>query len=77
MNFIGFAKSFFIRKNPLKTLSNAFVEIVKDFLTMKKKQKMSHYRLAYHSDQLRRMESLIAENNEHSFLRGKKINEVR
>lgn len=77
MNFLGFAKSFLIRKNPLASMSSGFVEIIKDFLTMKKKLKLSQYRLHYHNDQLRKMESLIAENNEHAFLKGKKINEVR
>jgi len=77
MNFLGFARSFFIRRNPLKSVMNGFVEIIKDFLTMNKKRKLSQYRLNYHLHQLNRMESLIAENNEHSFLRGKNINEVR
>lgn len=49
----------------------------KNFLTMNKKRNMVKYRLHYHHSQLRKMETLIAENNEHSFLQGKKINEVR
>lgn len=77
MNFMGFARSFFIRRNPLKELMYGFVETIKDFLTMNKKLKMSQYRLNYHRHQLNRMESLMAENNEHIFLKGNKINEVR
>lgn len=77
MNFLGFARGFILRKNPLKTFSKDFVEIIKDFLTMNKKLKMSQYRLNYHKHQLHKMESLIAENNEHTFLRGKNINEIR
>lgn len=77
MNFLGFAKAFFIRRNPFKSMMNGFVEIIKDFLTVNKKLKMSQYRLNYHRHQLNRMESLIAENNEHTFLKGKNINEVR
>lgn len=76
-NFLGFAQGFFRRKNPMKALTTQFVETIKDFLTMNKKLKMSQYRLNYHRHQLHKMESLIAENNEHGFLRGKNINEVR
>ena len=76
-NFLGFARNFFIRRNPLKTLLNDLVEVIKDFLTMKKKLKVSQYRLNYHRNQLNRMETLIAQSNEHTFLKGKNINEVR
>jgi hypothetical protein len=76
-NFLGFARGFIIRKNPIKAIGMEFVEALKDFLTMNKKLKMARYRLNYHRHQLNRMESLIAENNEHAFLRGKSINEVR
>ena len=77
MNFLGFARGFMIRRNPIREIYKNFVEIIKDFLTMNKKLKMARYRLNYHQHQLVRMESLIAENNEHTFLRGKNINEVR
>ena len=46
-------------------------------MTVKKKLKMAQYRLNYHRHQLNRMESLIAENNQHAFLRGKNLNETR
>ena len=77
MNFLGFARGFIRRRNPLKTMTSGIVETIKDFLTMKKKLKMSQYRLNYHRHQLHKMETLIAENNEHAFLRGKNINEIR
>lgn len=77
MNFLGFARGFIRRKNPLKAFTQEFVEGIKDFLTMNKKLRMSQYRLNYHKHQLYKMESLIAENNEHTFLRGRNINEVR
>lgn len=77
MNFLGFARGFMIRKNPIKAMVNELVQTIKDFLTMNKKLKMSRYRLNYHRNQFDRMESLIAENNEHTFLRGQNLNEVR
>lgn len=77
MNFFGFARGFLRRKNPLKALVQELTDTIKDFLTMNKKLKMSQYRLNYHRHQLHKMETLIAENNEHTFLRGKNINEVR
>lgn len=77
MNFLGFARGFIRRRNPLKMFTQEFVEGIKDFLTMNKKLRMSRYRLNYHRHQFHKMESLIAENNEHTFLKGKNINEVR
>ena len=77
VDFLIYSKNFLIRKNPLKSLSNSIVEGLKDFLTMKKKLKMAQYRLNYHRHQLHKMEQLIAENNEHNFLKGNKLNETR
>lgn len=77
MNFLGFAKAFLKRKNPIKAFINEVVASIKDFLTVNKKLKMSQYRLNYHRHQLNKMESLIAENNEHTFLRGRNVNEIR
>lgn len=77
IDFLIYSKNFLIRKNPLKSLSNSIVEGLKDFLTMKKKLKMAQYRLNYHRHQLQKMEQLIAENNEHNFLKGNKLNETR
>lgn len=77
MNFLNFSKGFIRRKNPLKAFAQEIVEVMKDFLTIHKKLKMSKYRLSYHMHQFNKMESLIALNNEHTFLRGKKLNQIR
>ncbi len=77
VDFLIYSKNFLIRKSPLKAMANSFVEGIKDFLTMRKKQKMAMYRLSYHRHQLQKMEQLIAENNQHTFLRGNNLNETR
>ena len=77
INFIGFAKGFFIRRNPIKMFIDSIVNSLKEMLTVKQKLKMAQYRVNYHKHQLHKMESLIAENNEHTFLRGKNLNETR
>ena len=76
-NFLGFSRGFLIRRNPLKTLTQGLVDSLKSFLTIKKKLKLAQYRVNYHRNQLNKMETLIAKNNEHMFLKGKNINEVR
>ena len=76
-NFLGFARGFIIRRNPIQGFLNELSETLKGFLTMNKKLKMSRYRLNYHMHQLQKMETLIAENNEHAFLKGKNLNEIR
>ncbi|MBP3925021.1 hypothetical protein J6E39_07265 [bacterium] len=77
VDFLIYSKNFLIRKSPLKSMAASFVEGLKDFLTMRKKQKMAMYRLNYHRHQLQKMEQLIAENNQHTFLRGNNLNETR
>lgn len=77
VNFMNFARSFFQRKNPFKALAMSLLSSLKDMLTIRQKLKMAKYRVNYHKHQLYKMESLIAENNEHTFLKGKNLNETR
>ena len=76
-NFINFTRSFFIRKNPFKMLGEEIGNGLKDMFSVRQKLKMAQYRVNYHKHQLMKMESLIAENNEHTFLKGKNLNETR
>ena len=77
VNFMNFARSFFKRKNPIKALIASLVTSLKEMLTIRQKLKMAKYRVNYHKHQLYKMENLIAESNEHTFLRGKNLNETR
>lgn len=76
-NFLGYSRGFILRRNPLKAFAKELTDSIKDFILMNKKLRMSRYRLNYHKHQLQKMEALIAENNEHMFLKGKNINQVR
>jgi hypothetical protein len=42
IDFLIYSKNFLIRKNPIKSMTNSFVEGLKEFLTMNKKRKMAH-----------------------------------
>ena len=77
VNFLNFARSFFQRKNPIKALLVSLLASLKEMLTIRQKLKMAKYRVNYHKHQLYKMENLIAESNEHTFLRGKNLNETR
>lgn len=77
VNFMNFARSFFKRKNPIKALIVSLLSSLKEMLTIRQKLKMAKYRVNYHKHQLYKMESLIAESNEHTFLKGKNLNETR
>jgi len=76
-NFINFTRAFFRRNNPIKLLINEIVTSLKDMFSIRQKLKMAQYRVNYHKHQLLKMESLIAESNEHTFLKGKNLNETR
>ncbi len=58
-------------------LLDSIVDTLKDMFSIRQKLKMAQYRVNYHKHQLMKMESLIAENNEHTFLKGKNLNETR
>ena len=75
--FLNYSKNYLIRNNPIKILRKEFVAGLKDALSINKKRKMVKYKLKYQMHQLNQMEKLIAQNNEHVFLRGNKFNEMR
>ncbi|MBR1943569.1 hypothetical protein IJ843_07525 [bacterium] len=77
MNFIAYTRNYFVKKNPIQAMANDMVAALKDALTVRKKLKMAQYRVNYHRYQLNRMESLIAENNQHNFLKGKNFDQTR
>ena len=77
VDFLIYSKNFLIRKSPIKAMINSIVEGLRDFLTMKRELKMAQYRLNYHRHQFQKMEQLIAEQNQHSFLKGNNLNETR
>ena len=77
LNFMNFARAFLMRQNFLASIQNAFVGVFKEIFMVQKKKKLAQYRVNYQQFKLRQMEQLIAENNEHVFLRGNKLNELR
>lgn len=74
VNFFGYLMSYLRRHNPLQIFAAQITAMVKDYLTMNRKLKMAKYRVNYQMYKLNQMEQLIAENNEHVFLRGNKLN---
>jgi len=75
--FLNYSKNYLRRNNPVKVLQKEIVAGLKDALSINKKRKMVKYKLKYQMHQLSQMEKLIAQNNEHVFLRGNKFNEMR
>lgn len=76
-SFLNYTKNYLKRNNPIKVLKKELVAGLKDMLSVNKKRKMVQYKLKYQMYQLSQMEKLIAEYNEHAFLRGNKFNEMR
>ena len=75
--FLNYSKNYLKRNNPIKVLKKQIVAGLKDALSINKKRKMVKYKLKYQMHQLCQMEKLIAQNNEHVFLKGNKFNEMR
>lgn len=77
VNFFNFTKSYFARNNPFKAFADNVVASLKDMLSVQRKKKLVQYRLNYQMGKLKQMEKLIAANNDHVFLKGRKFNETR
>ena len=77
INFCQFAKAYIIKNNPIKIMIETVHGQLKDFLTFDKKMKMAKYRVNYQRYKLDQMQKLIAQNNEHVFLKGRTLNETR
>ena len=75
--FLNYTKNYLIRNNPIKLFKRELIVSLKDALSINKKRKLVKYKLKYQMHQLSQMEKLIAQNNEHTFLRGNKFNEMR
>ena len=75
--FLNYSKNYLKRNNPVKMFKKNIVAGLKDALSINKKRKMIQYKLRYQMHQLSQMEKMIAQNNEHTFLRGNKFNEMR
>lgn len=76
-NFLNFAQSYIVRNNPIKIFMDTVTAQLRDFLTFSKKMKMAKYRVNYQKYKLDQMQKLIAQNNEHVFLKGRTLNETR
>lgn len=74
INFFGYLVSYLKRHNPVQIFVAQITTMLKDYLTMNRKLKMAKYRVNYQMYKLNQMEQLIAENNEHVFLRGNRLN---
>ena len=77
IQMLNLYKNYAIRNNPIKIIQAQFIETLKNFLTVGKKKKMAQYRVNSQMYKVRKMEQLIAQSNEHLFLQGRKINEIR
>jgi len=75
--FLTYTKNYLIRNNPVKLFKRELIAGLKDAFSINKKRKLVKYKLKYQMHQLSQMEKLIAQNNEHAFLRGNKFNEMR
>ena len=75
--FLNYTKNYLIRNNPVKLFKKELIAGLKDAFSINKKRKLIKYKLKYQMHQLNQMEKLIAQNNEHTFLRGNKFNEMR
>ena len=73
--FLNYSKNYLKRNASFKVIQKNIVAGLKDALSINKKRKMVKYKLKHQMYQLSQMEKLIAQNNEHVFLRGNKLDQ--
>ena len=66
-----------IRNNPFIIIKDQILSGIVQFLTIGKKKKMAQFRVNSQMYKVKKMEQLIAQSNEHLFLQGRKVNELR
>lgn len=77
VQYLTYCYNYARRNNPLRIVRDQFVETLKNFLTVGKKKKMAQYRVNSQIYKVQKMEQMIAQSNEHLFLQGRKVNEIR
>lgn len=70
-------KNYAIRNNPFIIIRDQLIGMLKEFLTVGKKKKLAQYRVNTQIYKIKKMEQIIAQSNEHLFLQGRKVNEIR
>lgn len=76
-NFLGYAKAYIRKNNPIKKLVNQTVATFTELASIKKKLKKIEYRINYEKYKLKKTELILAQNSEHVFLRGRSLNQTR
>lgn len=77
INFLQFSKAYVLKHNPVTQIKESVTTRLREIFSTNKKVKMAKYRLNYQKYKLNQMEQLIAQNNEHVFLKGRTLNEIR
>jgi len=77
VQYLTYCWNYSRRNNPVVLIKNQFIAMLREFLTVGKKKKMAMYRVNAQKYRVQKMEQLIAQSNEHMFLQGRKVNELR
>lgn len=76
-NFMGFARAFCKKRNPIKAMIASAKTQIQELCTIKQKLKKIQYRLNYEKYKLKKTELILAQNSEHVFLKGRSLNQTR
>lgn len=76
LNYIGYFPKFIKRKNPIGQLAKQILA-VKELFFVQQKLKRIQNRINYEKYKLKKTELILAQNQDHLFIKGRKINQIR
>ncbi len=76
LNYIGYFPKFIKRKNPIGQLAKQIL-VVKELFFVQQKLKRIQNRINYEKYKLKKTELILAQNQDHLFIKGRKINQIR
>ena len=76
-NYMNFVIAFIRKKaKPMASLAEA-INSVQELFSLKKKLKKIEYRINYEKYKLKKTELILAQNQDHVFIKGRKLNQTR
>lgn len=77
VNFMNFTKAYLKKNNPIKIFINQTVAYFKELAGVRKKLKRIQNRINYERYKLKKTELILAQNQDHVFLKGRSLNQTR
>lgn len=77
LNFMNFLVSYLRRNAKPKDMIAQMLNSIQELLSINKMKKKIAYRINYEKYKLKKTELILAQNQDHVFIKGRKLNQIR